>query len=203
MLVHALVMTRVPATVAVAILLLLALGLPAWGEEETGSEPRLTEMSLEELMSIEVTSVSRKGEPLSEAAAAAFVITADEIRRSGYTTVADLLRLVPGMLVGQIDANKWAVSARGFNGQFANKLLVLIDGRSVYTPLFAGVYWDVQDLMIEDIERIEVIRGPGATLWGANAVNGVINIITCDAADSEGLLVSGGGGNVERGFGAV
>lgn len=200
---HTPVLAGRPAALAVAFLLLVTLGLPALGAEDEGSEPRLTEMSLEELMSIEVTSVSRRAEPLSEAAAAAFVLTQDEIRRSGYTTIADLLRLVPGMLSAQIDANKWAVSARGFNGQFANKLLVLVDGRSVYTPLFAGVYWDVQDLMIEDIERIEVIRGPGATLWGANAVNGVINIITTDAADSEGLLVSGGGGNVERGFGAA
>jgi len=110
---------------------------------------------------------------------------------------------VPGVPVGRIDSNKWAISARGFNSRFANKMLVLIDGRSVYTPLFSGVYCDVQDVMLEDVERIEVIRGPGATLWGANAVNGVVNIITKHAQDTQGGLVTGGLGNEEEGFGGV
>ena len=129
-------------------------------------------------MNIEVTSVSKKAQKISEAAAAIFVITQEDIRRSGATNIPDLLRMVPGMDVSQINANDWAVSARGFNQQFSNKLLVLIDGRAVYTPLLGGVNWDTQDVPLEDIDRIEVIRGPGATLWGANAVNGVINVVT-------------------------
>ncbi|MCK4305607.1 MAG: TonB-dependent receptor plug domain-containing protein, partial [Candidatus Eisenbacteria sp.] len=162
----------------------------------------LTEISLEDLMSIEVTSVSKKVERLSEVAAAIYVLTQRDIRRSGVTTIADALRLVPGLYVGRIDANKWTVTSRGFSANFANKLLVLIDGRSVYTPLFSGVFWDVQDVLLEDIERIEVIRGPGASLWGANAVNGVINIITKKTEDSQGGLARAGGGSEERGFGS-
>ncbi len=163
----------------------------------------LTELSLEELMEVEVTSVSRKKQMLSEAAAAVYVISQEDIRRSGATSIPEVLRLVPGLQVARINSNKWAVTSRGFNGLFANKLLVLIDGRSVYTPLFAGVRWDAQDTLLEDVERIEVIRGPGGTLWGANAVNGVINIITKSAKRTQGALVSGGGGDQERGFGAV
>ena len=163
----------------------------------------LMELSLEELMNISVTSVSKKEQILFEAAAAIYAITQDDIRRSGVTSIPEALRMVPGMQVAQIDANKWAISARGFNFRFATKLLVLIDGRSVYTPLFSGVFWDVQDLMLEDIDRIEVIRGPGATLWGANAVNGIINIITKSANETQGVLFSTGGGNEERGFGAI
>lgn len=154
----------------------------------------LTELSLEDLMNTKVTSVSKKEQSLSKAAAAIFVITQEDIRRSGATNIPDLLRMVPGLDVAQINANAWAISARGFNHQFSDKLLVLIDGRTVYTPLFAGVDWDTQDVPLEDIERIEVIRGPGATVWGANAVNGVINIITKSAAETQGgLLVAGGG----------
>ncbi len=149
----------------------------------------LSNLSLEDLMNIEVTTVGRRPQPLSEAAAAAYVITSDEIRRSGATSVPDALRMVPGLQIAKLDANKWAISARGFNGRFANKLLVLIDGRTVYTPLFSGVYWDAQDILLEDVDRIEVIRGPGATLWGTNAVNGVINIITKAASESQGVLV--------------
>jgi len=163
----------------------------------------LTELSIEELMEVEITSVSRSEEPWFEAAAAVYVITAEDIRRSGATQIPDLLRMVPGLQVAQASSNTWAVSARGFNGTFANKLLVLIDGRSVYTPLFSGVFWDVQDVLLEDIERIEVIRGPGGTLWGANAVNGVISIITKNAADTQGALITGGAGNIERGFGGA
>jgi len=163
----------------------------------------LTEMSLTDLLDVEVTSVAKKPQSLSQTAAAVYVVTQEEIRRSGVTTIPDALRLVPGMNVAQIDANKWAISARGFNGRFSNKLLVLIDGRSIYTPLFSGVFWDIQDTMLDDIDRIEVIRGPGATVWGANAVNGVINIITRTAAETQGGLVSVGGGTEERGFAAV
>jgi len=154
-------------------------------------------------MEIEVTSVSKRPQPMGEAAAAVYVITNEDIRRSGATSIPEALRLAPGLHVAHIDANKWAVTARGFNSQFANKLLVLIDGRSVYTHLFSGVYWDVQDVVLEDIDRIEVIRGPGGTLWGANAVNGVINIITRKAKETQGWLASGGGGTVERAFGTA
>ena len=145
-------------------------------------------------MNIEVTSVSKKEEKLFQSAAAVYVITQEEIRRSGLTSIPELLRLVPGLDVARIDGTKWAVSARGFNGRFANKLLVLIDGRSVYSPETSGVYWEAQDVLLENVERIEVIRGPGGTLWGANAVNGVINIITKRAEDTQGGLVTAGGG---------
>lgn len=152
--------------------------------------PDLRQVSLEDLMDIEVTSASKKEQKLSDVASALFVITRDDIRRSGATSLPEVLRLAPGLEVAHIDANKWAVSSRGFNGRFADKMLVLVDGRSVYTPLFSGVYWDVQDMILADIERIEVIRGPGATIWGANAVNGVINITTKAAQDTQGALVS-------------
>lgn len=160
----------------------------------------LTELSIEALMDIEVTSVSKKAQKLSESAAAIFAITSEDIRRSGVTNIADALRMVPGLNVARIDSSKWAVSSRGFNGRFLNKLLVLIDGRSVYTPLFSVVYWEVQDTLLEDVERIEVIRGPGAALWGANAVNGVINIITKNAADTQSGLLTLGGGDKEQAF---
>lgn len=158
------------------------------------------EMGLEDLLSMEVTSVSKKKQPLKEAAAAIFVISQEDIRRSGVTSIAEALRMVPGVQVARFDSNKWAITSRGFNSQFSNKLLVLIDGRSVYTPSFSGVYWDLQDTLLADIERIEVIRGPGASLWGANAVNGVINIITKLSVDTQGGLVSIGGGQYEEGF---
>lgn len=146
----------------------------------------LVELSLEDLMNVEVVSVSKKEEKLTDAAAAVFVITGDDLRQSGATSIPDALRTVPGMQVASIDANSWAVTSRGFNSNFANKLLVLIDGRSVYTPMFSGVWWDAQDVMLNDVDRIEIIRGPGATLWGANAVNGVINIITKNAGKTKG-----------------
>lgn len=163
----------------------------------------LSALSLEELMDVEVTSVSKKSQKLSESAAAIVVINQEDIRRSGMTSIPELLRMVPGLEVARLTANKWAITARGFNGQFANKLLILIDGRSVYTPLFSGVYWDVQDTLLEDVERIEVIRGPGGALWGANAVNGVINIITKRAQDTQGGLITAGAGNLEQGFGGL
>ncbi len=161
------------------------------------------DLSLEELMQIDITSVSKKEENSFEVAAAIFIITQEDIKRSGMTTIPEILRLAPGVQVAQIDSNKWAVSSRGFNRQYSNKLLVLIDGRSVYTPLFSGVYWDIQDTILDDIERIEVIRGPGATIWGANAVNGVINIITKNTKDTQGTLITSGYGNLEQGFGSV
>ncbi|MBW2447455.1 MAG: TonB-dependent receptor [Deltaproteobacteria bacterium] len=163
----------------------------------------LGDMSLDQLMGITVTSVSKKAQSADEVSSAIFVLTQDDIRRSGAVSVAEVLRLVPGVQVARNSSSGWSVTARGFNGRFASKLLVLMDGRSVYTPLFSGVYWDVQDTMLEDIERIEVIRGPGATVWGANAVNGVINIITKDAKDTHGLLATAGGGNEEQGFGGI
>lgn len=191
-------LTKFTSTITVALLTSITCS-PSWANS-TGD---LTELSLEALMDIEVTSVSKKPQRLANAAAAAFVISQDDIRRSGSTNIPDLLRMVPGLQVARIDANKWAVSIRGFNGRFANKLLVLRDGRSVYTPLFSGVYWEQQDTPLEDIERIEVIRGPGAALWGANAVNGVINIITRKAEDTPGGLLTAGGGNQEQGFGTL
>ena len=138
----------------------------------------LKHMSFEELMNVEITSVSRTEESLHDAAAAVAVVTAEDIRRSGASTLPDALRLVPGLHVGEQSSSTWAVSARGFSSITSEKLLVLSDTRSIYTPLFSGVHWDVQDYLLQDIERVEVIRGPGAALWGSNAVNGVINVIT-------------------------
>src|SRR3989440_12311208 len=154
-----------------------------------------TTMSVEDLMNMQVTSVSKRTQKVADAAAAVYVITQEDIRRSGATNIPEALRLAPGVQVARIDENKWAISARGFNGRFADKLLVLIDGRSVYTPLFSGVYWNVQDVMLEDVDRIEVIRGPGATLWGANAVNGVINIITKKASNTQKGIITADAGN--------
>ncbi|MFO7553814.1 MAG: TonB-dependent receptor, partial [Desulfobacterales bacterium] len=161
-----------------------------------------TEFTLEELMNVEIVSVSKKPEKLSDAAAAVFVITQEDIRRSGATSIPEALRLAPGVHVARITSTDWAINIRGLNDQFANNLLVLIDGRSVYTPVFSGVFWDIQDTVLEDIDRIEVIRGPGATLWGANAVNGVINIITKQAKKTQGWQVSALGGN-EEGMGSI
>jgi len=161
--------------------------------------PDVTKMSVEDLMNMQVTSVSKHTQKVADAAAAIFVLTQEDIRRSGATSIPDALRLVPGLEVARIDENKWAIGSRGFNGRFDNKLLVLIDGRSVYTPLFSGVYWNIQDVMLEDLDRIEVIRGPGATLWGANAVDGVINIITKPAGSTQSAIVTAGGGTEERG----
>lgn len=158
----------------------------------------LTELSIQDLMQIEVISVAKQPQPWANSAAAVFVITNDDIRRSGVTTLAEVLRLAPGVEVARVDANRWAITIRGFNGRFANKLLVMIDGRSVYTPAFSGVYWEIQDLPLADIDRIEVIRGPGGSLWGTNAVSGVINIINKPARDTQGGLVSVTAGNEER-----
>jgi len=187
--------------VSVALLLWPAIDV-ADAKSETDKETirYLKSLNLEDLAGLEVTSVSKKTEKLSDAAAAVFVITEEDIRRSGATNIPEALRMVPGVQVAHIDANKWAVTSRGFNGSFANKLLVLIDGRTVYSPLWSGVFWNIQDTMLEDIERIEVIRGPGASLWGANAVNGIISIITKKVKDTQGGLISGGIGTEERFF---
>jgi iron complex outermembrane receptor protein len=163
----------------------------------------VADLSLEDLVNLKVTSVSKKEEKLNDAAAAIFVLSNDDIRRSGATTVADALRLVPGLQVAQIDSSDWAVSARGFNSQFANKLLVMVDGRTVYSPLFSGVYWDAQQVFLDDVDRIEVIRGPGATVWGANAVDGVISILSKSARDTQGDLVYGGGGDEHLALGGA
>jgi iron complex outermembrane receptor protein len=165
--------------------------------------PDVTAMSMEDLMNLQVTSVSKRTQKVADAAAAIFVITQEDIRRSGATSIPEALRLVPGLEVARIDQNKWAIGSRGFNGRFDNKLLVLIDGRSVYTPLFSGVYWNVEDVMLEDVDRIEVIRGPGATLWGANAVDGVINVITKRAKSTQSAVVTAGAGTEERAAGGV
>src|SRR3984957_1438161 len=178
------------------LLPVMFLAVPAWPQQNPAD---LTEQSIEDLMNIRVSSVSKKEEKLSRAAAAIFVITQEDIRRSGATNIPDLLRMVPGLDVAQINGSTWAISARGFNAQFADKLLVMIDSRIVYTPNFAGVYWDTLDLPLEDIDRIEVIRGPGGTVWGANAVNGVISIFTKKAAETKGGMVEAAGGNIERG----
>jgi iron complex outermembrane receptor protein len=178
--------------VAVPLLLsLLGVG-NVQAEEMDGGD--LADLSLDELLSTEITTLSRKAENLGSAPAAVHVISQSDIRRSGARSIAELLRMVPGMQVAQIDGNKWAVTSRGANGRFANKLLVLMDGRTLYNPMLSGVQWDVQDTDIAAIERIEVIRGPGATMWGSNAVNGIVNIITKHSADTKGGNISVAGG---------
>ncbi|MGH8308500.1 MAG: TonB-dependent receptor plug domain-containing protein, partial [Steroidobacteraceae bacterium] len=155
---------------------------------------------MEQLLDVEVTSVLKRPQKLSDTASAIQVITHDDIQRSGATSLPEALRLVANLQVARIDSVQYAVSARGFNNAIGNKLLVLIDGRTVYTPLFSGVFWEQQDVMLEDVERIEVISGPGAALWGANAVNGVINVVTWPAQDTQGLFVAANGGSDERGL---
>jgi iron complex outermembrane receptor protein len=169
---------------------------PASGQSE-GRGRDLARLSIEELLNVEVTSVSRKEERAAGAAAAVYVITQDDIRRSGIRTLPELFRLAPGVQVAQVNASNWAVSIRGFNDVYANKLLVLIDGRSIYNRTFSGVLWSMVDVAIDDIERIEVVRGPGGAIWGANAVNGVINIVTKPAADTQGALVRLGRGSFD------
>ena len=160
----------------------------------------LKQLSLEQLGNIEVTTTTKEPETVWKTAAAIYVITHDAIIRSGVTTIPEALRLAPGVEVARIDSSKWSIGIRGFGSRLSRSVLVLIDGRTVYTTLLAGTYWEVQDTVLEDVDRIEVIRGPGGTIWGPNAVNGVINIITKSAADTHGTLVSAGGGNVEQGF---
>lgn len=164
----------------------------------SNAELALVDLSLEELASLQVTSVNRRPTPVATAAASIYVITGEDIRRTGVTSLPEALRLAPNLQVARVDARNYAITARGFNNAFANKLLVLIDGRTVYSPLFSGVFWDAQDLVLEDVERIEVISGPGATLWGANAVNGVIKISTRAAAQTQGTLLSAGASMLEH-----
>jgi iron complex outermembrane receptor protein len=163
----------------------------------------LTTLSLEELSNLEVTSVSKKPEKSFRAPAAVYVITQEDIHRSGVTSIPEALRLAPGVEVARINANQWSIGIRGFGSRLARSVLVLMDGRAVYNPLFAGTYWEVQDYPLDDIDRIEVIRGPGGALWGANAVNGVINIITKTAKDTQGGLLTAGAGSEERAFGGI
>lgn len=191
------------ATKSLLLIFAFSLSGQLHAAETSESAVDLFQMSLEDLGQIKVTTVSRKSESLSGAAAAVYVITQDEIRRSGVNELAETLRMAPGTTVGRANSHGWAVGTRGFSYVYANKLLTLLDGRSLYTPFFAGTFWEETDTVLEDIDRIEVIRGPGAALWGANAVNGVINIITKSAKETQGVLVSGGGGVEERGFGTV
>ncbi len=187
-----------------AMIFLLSVCVQAFAQhDDPNKEEDLLDMSIEELMDVEVTTVSKKEDTLFKSPAAITVITSEDIRRSGHQSIPEVLRMVPGIHVAKVDSNKWAITARGFNGLYAGKLLVLIDGRTVYTPLYSGVYWDVQDLMLEDIERIEVVKGPGGTLWGANAVNGVINVITKNAKDTQGNLFTAGMGTEEKGFSSL
>src|SRR6266581_1364956 len=184
-------------------LVVVALFLGTSVSAQSQGVPDISRMSIEELMNVEVTSVAKRPQRVADAAAAVFVLTQEDIRRSGAASIPEALRMVPGLQVARIDENKWAIGSRGFNGRFDNKLLVLIDGRSVYTPLFSGVYWNVEDVMLEDVDRIEVIRGPGATLWGANAVDGVINVITKKAKSTQSAVVTAGAGTEERAAGGV
>ncbi len=189
---------RVYALLIATIATCHTLAEPAVTTSSTGAKHGIFEMSIEDLMQVDVSLVSRKGEALFTAPSAVYVISQEDIERSGATSIPELLRMVPGLQVTRMDANKWAVTARGFNGRFARHMLVLVDGRSVYTPLFSGVFWEVQDMLLQDVERIEVIRGPGGTMWGANAVNGVINIITKNAAQTQGQLITAAAGTEDR-----
>lgn len=193
-----------PASTA-ALLVLLAPLAAVGSQQQDGTANQtgpaaLKKLSLEQLSEIEVTSPSREPRPAFRSPVAIYVITGEDIRRAGVRTIPDALRLAPGVEVAQIDASKWSVGIRGFGTRLSRDVLVLIDGRTVYTPLFAGTYWEVQDTLLEDIDRIEIIRGPGGTIWGPNAVNGVINIITKSSKETQGAYVQGGGGNQEQGF---
>ncbi len=194
-----------PAQLALCLLLVAGSARTSWadaGESNPDSAP-LKHLSLAELGDVEVTTVSKEPEQVWRTPAAIYVLTQEDIRRSGAMSIPEVLRLVPGVEVARVDSDHWSVGIRGFGAALASKLLVLIDGRSVYTPLFAGVYWQAQATPLEDIERIEVIRGPGGTIWGANAVDGVINIITKSSKDSHGSMVSLGGGNSDHAAGSA
>lgn len=173
------------------------------GEPIESTLASLKKLSIEELLNVEVRSVSRRTEKLSQTASAIQVITHEEIRRSAATSLPEALRLATNLQVAQVNSSQWSISARGFNNVLSNKLLVMIDGRTVYTPLYAGVFWDVQNILLEDVERIEVISGPGGTLWGSNAVNGVINIITKSAKNTQGVLAEAGAGNELQTYGGL
>jgi len=190
------------------VVICLALGWVAQSRAQTQPDTppsvnSLKNLSIEELMDIEVTTVTRSPEKLLDAASAIQVVTNEDIHRFGASSIPEALRLADNLNVAQANAHDWNISARGFNTDLANKLLVMIDGRTVYTPLFSGVFWDAQDYLLEDIDRIEVISGPGGTLWGANAVNGVINILTKSAKDTQGLYWEGGVGTQPEDFTAV
>ncbi len=192
---------RRPVSGLILSTLFWLLALPVFGAVSTDGEERdLTAISLEELAQTKVTSVSKTEAPRFRTPAAVHVLTAEDIERSGATSIPEALRGVPGIHVARINSNQWAVGIRGFTSRLARSQLALMDGRSLYTPLFAGTYWETQDTFLEDVERIEIVRGPGGTLWGANAVNGIVNILTKDARDTQGWLASGGAGNEERGF---
>jgi iron complex outermembrane receptor protein len=185
------------------ILLICIASTAAYAEYDDTSQQSsnpLKTLTLEQLGNIEVTTTSREPERVLNTPAAIYVITQEDIQRSGATTIPDVLRLAPGVEVAQIDSHSWSVGIRGFGGNLSRNVLVLIDGRTVYSTLFAGTYWEVQNVVMEDVDRIEVIRGPGGTIWGPNAVNGVINIITKSSKDTHGVMVSAGGGNQEQGF---
>ncbi len=187
----------------ITITLIALLSQAAFAQEASLTPSELKKMTVEELMNIEVTSVSRRPEKLTEAPSAIQVITQEDIHRSGVTSIPEALRLALNLHVAQKNSHDWAISARGFNTDLANKMLVMIDGRTVYTPLFSGVFWDRQDYLLEDIDRIEVISGPGGTLWGSNAVNGVINIITKSSDKTQGLYAEAGAGNQLRAVGGL
>ena len=174
---------------------LLTAILAAFAANAHAAAAAIDDLSLEDLVKTDITSVSRKTQSLADVAAAAFVISSEDIRRSGAQALPDVLRMAPGIEVAQIDSGRYAVTARGFNGRFANKLLVLVDGRSIFSPLFSGVVWELDPVPLEDIERIEIIRGAGAVMWGANAVNGVINIITRHSRNQAGGALSVGAGH--------
>ena len=194
---------------AALILFFALISLPAgifaaaYPPDDQASQGSLKQLSLEQLGDLEVSTASKSPEQVWDTAAAIYVITQEDIKRSGATTIPEALRLAPGVEVARIDANKWAIGIRGFGSRLSRSVLVLIDGRSVYSTLLTGTYWEVQDTVMEDIDRIEVIRGPGGTIWGPNAVDGVINIITKNSKDTQGLLVSAGGGDVEEGFASL
>ncbi len=197
-------MQRVKKLVRLTIIpLVFIASWPRPGGAEPGGGNEYLDLDIAQLMNITITSVAKKEQRLADAAAAVFVITQEDIRRSGATAIPDVLAMAPGLQVAKISASKWSVSSRGFPGYTSNKLLVLVDGRSVYSPAYSGTFWDAQGMMLEDIDRIEVIRGPGGTLWGANAVNGVINIITKKAEDTQGGLVRLGTGDQEPFMGAA
>ncbi len=192
--------TIIALMVAMSCAISIAYASSGYTKMDRLSPDSFMDMSIEELMNIEVTTVTRSAQKLSKVSSAVFVITQDDIRCSGATSIPDALRMAPGVQVGRIGTDKWSISIRGFNGRYANKLQVLMDGRSVYNPLFAGILWDQQDTFMEDIDRIEVIRGPSAAMWGANAVNGVVNIITKKASETQGVALTAGGGSFEHGF---
>lgn len=186
----------------IAVLYALAMAVPCSSQQVDD----VLEMDLQSLMQMDVmvTSVSKRSQKLHEAASAIYVLSQEDIRRSGAVNIMEALRMVPGLLVTTINQNRYTVSSRGFNRSFgSNKLLVLMDGRSIYHPASSGVEWDRQDTLLEDIDRIEIIRGPGAALWGSNAVAGVINLITKSSSETQGVLLAGGTGSEERGFASL